>query len=558
MFRLRPRIRNYGRYREIIGVLARYGFGELIDRMKIRAYFRIGRRTLFKEPARLAGLSYAERIRLAMEELGPSFIKLGQVLASRPFLIPPELVLELAKLQDEVAPCDFELIEKTIQEEFGKPISELFKEISHEPVASASLAQVHLAVTAEGQDVAVKVLRPDVRDKLSVDMEILKDFAQLLERFIPEVKQYEPVRQVEEFARVTRREVDFYYEARNIDIFRLNFKGDESIEIPAIYRDLSTSRVLTMSVVDGVKPTNADALEKAGYDLPLVAKRGARIVFKMVFEDKFFHADPHPGNLFVVPGNKWAPVDFGMVGQISETTADLLSDLLVAVSRKDARAVTRILATHELLEDNADLNLLESDLTELLYRYYKIPLKEINMKSIIDDAFDLLSRSRIRLPASMSLLAKALGTYEEVGRALYPDLNMIKEAEPYVKKLAFRKIDPQRMSGELLRLIGSLTDFMSEGPGEFKRLSRKILRGELGFIFRHRGLDQLSNDIDRASNRLSFALIMAAIIIGSSLMMTTEIGVKFYGIPVLGIVGYVFAGILGIWLVISIIRSGRL
>jgi ubiquinone biosynthesis protein len=278
----------------------------------------------------------------------------------------------------------------------------------------------------------------------------------------------------------------------------------------------------------------------------------------MVFEDRFFHADPHPGNLFVVSGNKWAPVDFGMVGQLSETVIDLLSDLLIAASKKDSRAITRVLVTHNLLDDNADLGLLESDLTELLYRYYRIPLSEINMKSIVNDAFDLLSRHRIRLPATLSLLAKALGTYEEVGRALYPDLNMVQEIEPYVRKLALRRISPQRASGEILRLLGNVTEFIAEGPWEFKRLTQKILRGELGLVFRHRGLERLSSDIDRASNRLSFALIIAAIIIGSSLIMTREIGIQFYGIPLLGILGYLFAGILGIWLVISIIKSGRL
>lgn len=558
MFRFRPRIRNYGRYREIVTVLARYGFGELVDRMKIRKYFRVGRRLILKEPAQLAGLSYAERIRFAMEELGPTFVKLGQVLASRPFLIPPKLVLELSKLQDEVAPCDFEPIKKTIEEEFGKPLSELFRQIAEQPVASASLAQVHLAETIDGDRVAVKVLRPGVREKLSIDMEILRDIAELLERFVPEASQYEPVRQVDEFARVTRREVDFYYEARNIDIFRLNFEGDESIEIPATYRELSTSRVLTMSVVDGIKPSRIDDLKEAGFDLALVAKRGARIVFKMIFEHRFFHADPHPGNLFILPGNRWAPVDFGMVGQLSESVIDLLSDLVIAASKKDSRGIARVLVTYDLLEDNVDLGLLESDLTELLYRYYRIPLKEINMKSIVDDAFELLDRHRIKLPVTLSLLGKALGTYEEVGRALYPELNMIKEIEPYIRRLTFRKISPKRMTEELLTLVGSLTDFIAEGPWEFRRLVQKTLRGELGLVFRHRGLERLSNDIDRASNRLSFAMITAAIIIGSSLIMTREIGIQFYGIPLLGIIGYIFAGILGVWLIISIIKSGRL
>ena len=406
--------------------------------------------------------------------------------------------------------------------------------------------------------VAVKVLRPNVRKTLAVDIEILKNLAELMEKFIPEISIYEPVQHVNELARVTRREVDLYYEARNIEIIKLNFDGDDTIEIPTVYWGLSSSSVMTTSVVDGIKISRVDELRDAGYDLPLLAKRGARIVFKMIFEDGFFHADPHPGNLFVLPGNKWAPVDFGMVGQLSETMIDLLSDLLLAVYNRNARTVTKVLAMHNLITDDVDMDQLESELTEIIYRYYRIPLGQINLKSIMNDAFDIFMRHKIRFPVSMSLLAKALGTYEDVGLMLDPDLNMIKEIEPYVKKLTLRKINPKRISSDILRLVGNLADIASEGPSDFKRLMQKTLKGELGLVFRHRGLEQLSDDIDRGSNRLSFAMIMAALIIGSSLLMTREIGMKFYGIPLLGIVGYLFAGILGAWLVISIIRSGRL
>ncbi len=553
----RPKIQNYRRYREIVRVLVKYGFGEVLDRMKLASRFRIVRRVFFKESARLAQLNYAERIRLAMEELGPTFVKLGQVLASRPFLIPPELVVELSRLQDEVAPADFGLIEKTVQRELGKPIDELFKQFSREPIASASLAQAHLAETLDGKRVAVKVLRPGMEKKLRVDMDILADIAEMLERFLPEAKQYEPVRQVDEFARVTRREVDFYHEARNIEIFRLNFKDDDSIVIPEVLWDLSGTQVLTMTYIDGIKPSRRDVLEREGYDLRELASRGTRIVFKMIFEHGFFHADPHPGNLFVLPGNRWGPVDFGMVGHLSGSSLDLLSDLLLAGTKRSTKAIIRTLSANDLIDEDVDQDLLETEITEFLYRYHRIPLKQINMKSIFNDALNIFTRHRIRAPVSLSLLAKAITTFEEVGRMLDPDLNMIKEIEPYVSKIAMRKFRPDKIGSDLLGLLGSMTDFLSEGPTDLKRLAQKALRGELGLVFRHRGLSKLTNEIDRASNRLSFALIIAAIIIGSSLIMTREIGVKFYGVPIVGIIGYVFAGLLGVWLVISILRSGR-
>jgi len=553
----KPKIKNYRRYQEIIRVLVTYGFGEVLDRMKLATRFRFGRRVFFKESTRLAQLSYPERIRLAMEELGPTFIKLGQVLASRPFLIPPELVIELTKLQDEVAPADFKLIEKTVCDELGQPIDKIFKSFSEEPLASASLAQAHLAETMDGRRVAVKVLRPGVEKKLRIDLEILADIAEMLERFLPETKQYEPVKQVDEFARITRLEVDLYYEARNIEIFSLNFKDDDTIVVPEVIWDLSGSRVLTMSYIDGIKPSHVDKLKEAGYDLKLLASRGSKIVFKMIFEHGFFHADPHPGNLFVLPGNRWGPVDFGMVGHLSGSSVDLLADLLLAGTQKSTRGIIRTLAANDLLGEDVDVGQLETELTEFLYRYHRIPLKQMNMKSIFDDVLNIFMRHRIRTPVSLSLLSKAIATFEEVGRALDPDLNMIQEIEPYISKIAMRKFRPQKLGTDLLSLLSNMSDFLSEGPTELRRLTQKALRGELGLVFRHRGLSKLTNEIDRSSNRLSFALIIASIIIGSSLIMTREIGMKFYGIPIVGIIGYVFAGLLGVWLVISILRSGR-
>ncbi|MBU1319494.1 MAG: ubiquinone biosynthesis protein UbiB [candidate division Zixibacteria bacterium] len=558
MLRFGSRLKHYGRYSQIVGVLIRHGFGEFIDRMKIRSVFKIGRKSLLRESARVAELTYAERIRSTMEELGPSFIKFGQMLASRPFLIPVELTAELVKLQDAVAPCEYDLIQKTVEEELGKPILELFSEFAREPVASASLAQVHIARTHDGKPVAVKVLRPGVEQMLRIDMDILRDVAGLLEKYVPESRQYKPTELVDELARATRREVDLYYEARNIEVFGINFAEDDRIEIPTVHWEYCSTRVLTTSVVDGIKVSMIDDLKRAGHDLPLLAKQGAQIVFKMIFEDRFFHADPHPGNLFILPGDRWAPVDFGLVGQLSESAIDLLAGILIAANRKDARAIVRILATHDLLPDDANVGSLETEFTELLYRYHKIPLKQINMKAIFADGLDVFVRYNIRMPANLMLLGKAIVTYEEVGRALDPNLNMIGEVEPHIKRLALRKLNPKKISMELLALLGSAADFISEAPAEVRRLSQKLLRGELGLLLRHRGLDRLANDMDRSSNRLSFAIIIGAVIIGSSLIISNEIGLMFHGVSLLGLTGYLIAAALGLGLIISIIRSGRL
>jgi ubiquinone biosynthesis protein len=554
MVRLKSRIRHYGRYSEIVRVLFRHGFGDFIDRIKVSRLLRFGGHA----SERFAGMSYAVRIRLAMEELGPSFIKLGQILSNRPFLIPPELVFELAKLQDDVSPIDFSGLRETMENEFGKPLNELFSDVDEQSIASASLAQVHLATTVYGDRVAVKVLKPGVRKMLEIDMEILRDVAGLMEKYIPESNQYKPVEQVDQLARASRREVDLYVEARNIEVFRSNFADDPDVYIPKVYWDLSGPSVLTTSIVDGIKVSDVDRLDAAGLDRSLLARRGARLVFKMMFEDRFFHADPHPGNLFVMSSNRWAPVDFGLVGTISETSIDLLAKLLLAASRMDARGAVKVLEAHNLLEDSVDGIALESEINDLLHRYYKTSLKQINMKRGFYDVMDIFTRYRIRVPSSLMLLGKAVGTYEEVARMLDPDVNLAREAEPFIKKLAYRKLDAKRISSSALSLVDSVYDLVNEAPSDLRRLSYRLLKGDMKFILSHIGLDKLSTDLDRASNRISFSLIIAAIIIGSSWIMTSEHGYTVYGIPLLGVLGYSVAAALGLWLVISIIRSGRL
>jgi ubiquinone biosynthesis protein len=558
LIKFKSRFRHYGRYKQIVAVLIRHGFGDLVGRMKVQPLVRIGRQAMRRDAAKFEGLSYAKRIRLAMEELGPSFIKLGQVLSNRPFLIPAELTIELSKLQDEVAPCGFESIRETIEDEFKKPLSSLFKEFSEEPVASASLAQVHLAVTNSGDNVAVKVLRPGVRKMLAVDMEILKEVATLLEKHVPESGRYKPVEQADELARVVRREVDLYFEARSIEIFKRNFEGDPDICIPDVNWDLCSSRVLTTSIVDGIKVSRVDELREAGYDLTLLAKRGARIVFRMIFEHHFFHADPHPGNLFVVPENRWAPVDFGQVGTLSETAIDLLADMLLVSNRMDGRGAVRVLASHDLLDDDVDTVALEAEFTDFLYIYHRTPLKQLNMRAIFEDALGVFTRYGIRIPSSLMMLGKAVGTYEEVARMLDPNVNLIKEAEPFAKKLAFRKFNAKRISSSAFSMMDGLYDLVTEAPHDMKRLSRRLLKGEMGLVLKHLGLDSLSTDIDRASNRLSFSMIIAALIVGSSWIMTSDTGLIVYGVPLLGVFGFLVAAALGLWLVISIIRSGRL
>ncbi|MFQ6003410.1 MAG: ABC1 kinase family protein [Candidatus Zixiibacteriota bacterium] len=551
------RARTLPRYRQIVGVLFKYGFGQLLDQMKVFTFLRL-RKKLLRKKVRLEELTYAQRIRLALEELGPTFVKLGQVLSMRPFLIPLELVLELTKLQDEVAPFPFELVKEIVEKELKAPLEEHFSSFDTMSIASASLSQVHKAVTKDGETVVVKVQRPDIRDVIAADLEILRDLVNLLDRYVPESRQYDPKGIREELAKSIRKEIDFNNEARNIEVFRENFRNEKSVFVPKVFWDKTTSKVLTMGYIDGVKISNLEELDKKGIDRKLIAKIGGRMVLKQIFEDGFFHADPHPGNLFVLEGNVIAPVDYGMMGKLSETTMDELADLLISVVTWHPGGIVKVYQDVGVVGEEVNLRALEADLADFLYKYHRIPLSRLDMRVLMDEAFEIIHRYNIHIQAELMLFSKALITYEEVANMLDPEYDLVTQALPYIKGLAYRKFKPKVLLRDTSTLLQDLRSLFILLPFELKRIIKKMGRGELSFTFQHRGLEKLILELDRASNRLSFSLIIAAIIVGSSLIMRLETKYTLFGYPLFGILGYIFAGLLGVWLVIAILRSGRL
>jgi ubiquinone biosynthesis protein len=390
------------------------------------------------------------------------------------------------------------------------------------------------------------------------DLSILHDLAELLDRYVSEVRQFDPVAIVDELWKTTKQEVDFTVEARNLQIFKLNFEDDDRIFLPQVYWDLSSSRVLTMEFIDGIKISNLEKLKQAGIDPEIIIRQGGQLVAEQIFDHGFFHADPHPGNLFALEGNRIAPIDFGMMGRLSPSSVELINDLIVAATSEDSRRLVRVLQNYELLEDETKQRSLETDLTNFLHRFHKLPLSKIDMKGLMEDAFEIITSYRITLPTELMMLAKALVTYEEVARSLYPEYDFVAELEPTVRRFARRKFSPGNILSDFGRHIVDLRDLVVNFPFEMRRITRKLRRGELSIAFQHRGLERLILELEKASNRLAFAMIIAALIIGSSLIMTRQFGLIVYGIPVLGMVGYLTAGFLGIWLVIAILRSGKL
>ncbi|MFQ5864079.1 MAG: ABC1 kinase family protein [bacterium] len=557
-----PRIdkgyRNLRRYRQIVGILIKYGFAEIVDRMNLKVYLQIGKRFLKKEVSTAKRLSAAERIRLALEELGPTFIKLGQVLSTRSFLIPAELVNELTKLQDEVKPLPFEKVKDYIEAQLGESIEAKFADFQETAVASASIAQAHRAQTKDGQEIVVKIQRPDVARIIATDLDILSDLAKLMDKYIPEVRQFDPQGLVRELSQTMKRELDFINEGRNIELFAKNFRDFENVYVPKVYWEYSRDKILATEFIDGIKISEIAELKDAGCDLKFIAQVGGKFILKQIFEDGFFHGDPHPGNLFIKDQNIIVPVDFGMMGRLDNTLMEEISDLLIGTIQKDAELIIRVLINLGSLEDHRDVRALRTDITGFIDRYYGVPLKRINMQAIISDVFDVVTKHQLRTPSNLMLLMKAMGTYEDLATKLDPDFEIISLAKPYVRKLMLRRLDVNKMAYEGIKTLRDLYDFLRVLPRELELLLRRLKRGQFAIDLQDRGLQNLMLEIDRSSNRIAFSLIIAALIIGSSLILNQQVGPFFLGYPLFGILGYLFAGILGIWLVIAILRSGRL
>lgn len=552
------RLKHFKRFREISAVLVKYGFGEFLDRIGVVGLFYRVRRLFLRRPVEIAPINYAQRIRLALEELGPTFIKLGQVLSTRPFLIPPDLLLELTKLQDQVAPFPFDEAKKIVEQAFRRPLSNIFSEFEQRPIASASLSQVHRAVLKDGTEVAVKVQRPGIKSIIEADMGFLKVMADLAVRHVPESRQYDPQGLVEELAKTTRQELDFVNEGQNIEIFRANFADCSEVVIPKVFWELTTPLILTAQFIHATKVSDLTGLKSKGLDPKIIAQRGADLVCRQIFDFGFFHADPHPGNILILDGNVIAPLDFGMVGTLTETQLEELSDILAAFVEGDAKKIVRVFLENEIVDEKVNLHRLEIDICGMVQKIKRQPLGRLNMKDLFWESYGIFKRYDMKARAELMLLSKAMVTYEELARSLDPDFQMAEVVKPYVSKLIKRRFAPGQFVKETASGLSDLRKLARDLPFEVKRILQKSRKGEMTFEMRHKDLDKLMLEIDRSSNQISFALITAAIIVGSSLIIRSEIGYKIFGFPVLGLLGFLFAGILGAGLVIAILRSGRL
>ncbi len=551
--------RHLNRYRKILSILFKYGFGDLLELLKIDQYIEVGLQMISqKKREPVDKLSKAQRLRLAFEELGPTYIKLGQILSIRPDLIPAAFIEELAKLQDNVPPFSFSDVKQIIENELGRPAEEVYSELSNEPLASASIGQVHKAVLMDNEQVAIKIQRPGIRKTIEIDLEIMLHLATLAERHIEELAVHQPVRIVEEFARTLEKEIDYTIEAANMQRFAHNFLNDATIYVPKVFQELSTSRILTMEFVDGIKVSKTEQLDQEGLDRELITARGTDIILQQVFYHGFFHADPHPGNIYVLPHNVICLFDFGMVGSTERHTRERFVDLIDAVVRRDAAMATQVLLRLTLWEERPEMRLLEGEMADFMGKHLYKPLKDIEVGKLLQQLIELASRHKLRIPADLFLMMKALATVEGVGRLLYPEFDMIAQAAPFIEKVKMNRFSPKRIADDIAVLASDSIAFVQQFPKDLLEITRLIRQKKLSVKFEHQGLYDLLATHDQISNRLSFAIIIAALIIGSAIIILSKIPPYIFGISLIGIIGFLAAAIMGIWLLIAILKKGRL
>ncbi len=565
MFIPRPGIftrtyRHVNRYRQVLTVLFKYGFGDLVDRLNVGPYLETGIKLLSgrRRTARFEGMTRAERVRLAFEELGPTFTKMGQILSTRPDLVPKEFILEFTKLQDRIPPFTYAQAEEIIRSELKSTPEAVFSRFEKEPLASASIGQVHRARLISGEEVVVKIQRPDIQITIQVDLEILMSLAELVERRIEELAFYRPTRIVREFARTLNKEIDFEMEASYMERFARQFEGNETIRVPRVLRAYSTGKILTMEYIEGIKVTEIGRLKAAGLDPKVIASRGADLMLEQVFRYGLFHADPHPGNVFVLPGNVICYFDFGMMGVVDRRAREIFADLVYGYVRRDEVKAAGALLKIVEWEEEPDRSALERDISEFMESYLYRPLREVRLKSLLQEMLSMLSRHCMVLPPDIFLMIKAVSEVEGIGLMLDPDFDITERAAPFVRRIRLERYNPERVFSALTDAGGNVLHALAGLPGDFQDLLRQTREGKTKIAFEHRGLEKLVFEMDRSSNRIAFSLIISALIIGSSLIVTTNIGPYLFGFPLIGIFGYLIAGIFGIWLVISIFRSGKI
>ncbi|MBI2744941.1 MAG: ubiquinone biosynthesis protein UbiB [Burkholderiales bacterium] len=549
---------NLGRLNEIAGVLMRHGLGELVRRWGLADVLdKAGHRLHWDHAADLAHLPPPVQLRKALEELGPTFVKLGQILAGRADMFGPEWIAEFEKLHSQVPALPLDALRAQLREDLGDEPEVVFARFDPEPLAAASIAQVHRAQLKDGSEVIVKIRRPGIREVIEADLRLLDRLAALAEIELPALAPYRPRQLLREFGRSLQRELDLASECRHAERLARNMAVLPFVQIPRIHWAWTHERVNVQDYVQGIAGHALDQLDGAGLDRKLLARRGAQAVLKMIVEDGFFHADPHPGNVFYLPDNRLAFIDFGMVGHLSMRRRQQLLKLLLGLVQREPQTVVDVLLDWTRDGQTVPVERLESDIEAFLDQYHGTPLAELSLGRMLVDVTAILRENHLALPADLALLIKAFITLEGLGRGLDPNFNMAAEALPLLQQVIRARYRPRAMAGRVWGSWLRLLEVAEQLPQDLSRLLRKARQGRMGLDIESRSLRHVGKQLDRAANRISLALIIAALIIGSSIVMTVGGGPTLLGLPAFGLLGFLGAGIGALWLGRSIWRSHR-
>ena len=553
------RIRHIKRYRDVAKVLARHGFGFFVEEMGLLHMLSLPKR-LFTDTEEIDPLTVGQRIRQVIEELGPTYVKIGQIASTRADIIPEEILKELEKLQDNVPSFSFENVTKIIEEELGSPVEEVFSWIDERVIAAASIGQVHRAQLRTGEMVAVKVQRPQIKAMIETDLEILLDLATLAEHRMERMERLQLRDVVEEFAKSLRNELDYSIEARNAEKIAKQFKKDPTIHIPAIYWDYSTQTVLTMEFVEGMKLNQFEDLEKKGYDRKALAEHLVQALFHQVLIEGFFHADPHPGNIFLLRDGVISFIDFGMVGRLTIDMKQNFASLVIAMMRQNSESMMKAVLRIGIVPDEVNLSLLTNDVDELREKYMDVPMSRISLGEAISDLFKVAFRHKIRIPSDFTMVAKCLLILEGIVEKLDPQLSIMDMAEPFGIRLLKERYRPKTIAGRIWHNLTDYSDLLVDLPKQMKDLMRNVMRGRIRLEVSVPELDIFLRKLDRVTNQLSFSIVLLSFsIVMAGIIIASALGhqpILLWHIPAIE-VGFTMAALMLLWLFISIFKSGK-
>lgn len=548
------------RYKLLLTVISKYGLDEVLGIKRLQKVPLVGR--FKRKSGSISQLTRAERIRLAIEEMGGAFVKIGQILSNRPDLLPEDVITELVKLQDNIPPFPSEKAVEIIETELECKIKDIFLMFDPVPLASGSIAQIHRGVLLDLTPVVIKIQRPEIAEQIRTDFDILIYATKHLSKFTSYKKQFKEKNPFKELGEELEKELDFKNEEGNILHFIKNFKDDKRVLVPKVYPDYGTKNVMVMDYIEGIKITDKEKMISKGFDPVKIADVLMDVGLKQIFEHFFFHGDPHPGNILLLDNGKVSFIDFGLMGSLSSKQQKVFNDMVIAFAQQDTQKITRIIQNITPKDNAFDINHVEYDISKIMDTYYDKSLKEINVGELLKSIMKFLTKYDLVLPTNIYLLIKSVSSYEGIGRKLNPDFEIAPYAKKYATKLIRKNLSPKNFLKDLYLSSSETVNLIKEFPGEMRNLIQLVQQGRLTVnanLTDLRGhVDYIFKKLEKISNRIIYALLLSSVIIGTSLLLRNVESEKLYGIPVFAGIGFVLALILTFMLLISILRSKTL